>query len=98
MSSPQSITLNLRYDLPQEAWVKIGEVYASMDGWIELEETEMPCWFGREGDNSYVYASVEPSGLQVEGRLDDAVWLPWIAEFQARLTSVLGFEVCDAEL
>lgn len=63
MSSPQSITLTVRYDLPPEAWVKIGEVYASMEGWIPPKETEMPCWFGREGDDSYVYASVEPGGL-----------------------------------
>ena len=30
----QEITLNVRYDISEQEWAKVGAVYRSMDGWM----------------------------------------------------------------
>ncbi|PHV09949.1 hypothetical protein [Chitinimonas sp. BJB300] len=91
----QSITLNLPYDLSEAEWVKVMEVYRSMDGWIEGEE--LPCWFGKLNATKFVVASVEPSGLLLEGNLDPLLFRGWVTKLCAKLTAALGREVYDAE-
>lgn len=91
----QSITLNLPYDLPEADWQRVLVVYAGMDGWLGAED--LPRWFGREGDARYLWASVEPSGLLIEGELEPAVWTGWITVLCARLSLALGREIHDAE-
>jgi hypothetical protein len=92
----QSITLNVPYDLPDEDWDKIGAVYKSMDGWLESQDG--PLWYGTDRDARYIYASVEPSGLLIEGQIDPMLWTGWITVLCARLTLTLGREVHDAEM
>ena len=50
-----------------------------------------------KGRTAYLWASVEPSGLQVAGELPDDVWEQWDREFMARASAALGFPVRDAE-
>lgn len=92
----QSITLNLPYDLSEAEWVKVMAVYRSMDGWVEGED--LPCWFGKLNSTKFVAASIEPSGLLLEGSLDPLLFRGWVTKLCAKLTAALGREVYDAEV
>lgn len=92
----QSITLNVPYDLPEADWQKIAAVYKSMDGWLENEIS--PAWYGTDKDHRYIWASVEPSGLLIEGEIDPGLWTGWISVLCAKLTHALGREIHDAEM
>ena len=91
----QSITLNLPFDLSEVESVKIMAVYREMDAWIENEE--LPCWFGKLNDTKFIVASLEPSGLLLEGNLDPLLFRGWITKLCAKLTLALGREIYDAE-
>ena len=94
-----SITLTLPYDLTAEQWAIVSEVYEGMDGWLGFNELDnTPQWYGQDGDEKYVWASVEPSGLLVEGNLPPDHWAGWISVLCARLSLKLGFEVRDAAM
>ena len=92
----KSITLNIRYDISESEWEKIGEVYRSMDGWLEGQQS--PCWYGVEGDLRYIWASVEPSGVLFEGEIETRLWIGWLTVLCAKLTLALQREVHDAEM
>jgi len=93
VSMVQTITLNLPYDLSDAEWDKVAAVYRSMDGWIE----EHAGWFGPWQGERYIAASVEPSGLLVEGNVDPRLFGDWITTLCARLTAALGRDIHDAE-
>ncbi|MFV0664013.1 hypothetical protein [Denitromonas sp.] len=92
----QQITLNIRYDIPDEEWEKIGEVYRSMDGWLDGQE--YPYWYGTESDPRYISASVEPGGIQFCGEIEPDIWVGWLTVLCAKLTQALGREIHDAEM
>ena len=92
----QSITLNLPYDLSAAEWANIQAVYESMDEWLPGQA--LPCWFGPLDSPQYLAASVEPSGLVIEGELDPLLFRGWITKLCAKLTAALGREVYDAEV
>jgi hypothetical protein len=92
----QSITLNLPYDLAEDEWEKVEAVFRTMDGW--LEAIDHPTWFGTDKDHPYIWASVEPSGLLLEGELEPGLWTGWLTVLCARLTLALGREIHDAEV
>lgn len=58
------INLNIHYSAPDDIWEKIGEVYASMPYWSGNENG--PHW---EGNDIDIWASVEPSGIQIAGTM-----------------------------
>ena len=91
-----SITLNVRYDQPQADWDKVMHVYEAMPGWQATGHDQS--WFGVEGDRVWVWASVEPGGIQLEAEMDEMSWLKWLDELCARLSSALGRPVRDAAL
>lgn len=94
-----SITLSLPYDLTAEQWKVVNEVFEGMDGWIGATNGDnIPQWYGRDGDARFVWASVEPSGLLIEGNLPPDLWTGWISVLCARLSLKLGIEVRDAEI
>jgi hypothetical protein len=94
-----SITLNLPYDLTEEQWRIVDEVYRRMDGWIGYSSIDQtPQWYGTESDPQYIWASIEPSGLLIEGKLDSRRWTGWISVLCARLTLQLSREIYDAEM
>jgi hypothetical protein len=90
-------TYNLSYEMPDAEWQKLAVVYQQLPGFCGYDGSGCPMWYGREGDAKHLWASVEPSGLIVEGSLDDREWLLWDAEFRAKASRVLGFEVTDAD-
>ena len=92
----QNITLNLPYDLSEQEWEKVSAVYKSMGGW--LDNTEQAYWYGTEEDNEYIYASVEPSGLVISGKVNEMMWLGWVTKICAKLSHALNREVYDAEM
>jgi hypothetical protein len=94
-----NITLSLPYDLTEDQWTIVDEVFRSMPGWIGYNpDDNTPQWYGMESSKQFIWTSVEPSGLLVEGNLDPALWTGWISVLCARLSLRLGFEVCDAEM
>jgi hypothetical protein len=92
---PHTITLNVRYDWPESDWQKVYAVYQTMPGWQSGRNT--PSWFGDAGDDEYIVASVEPSGLLLEAQLEAALWSEWLTKLCARLSQELGREIHDAE-
>jgi hypothetical protein len=94
-----SITLSLPYNLTREQWGAVDEVFRSLDGWIGYtEEDNIPQWYGPESSERYVLASVEPSGLLIEGNLQPDHWTGWLTVLCARLSLRLNMEVRDAEM
>ncbi len=75
----------------ESLWNKLMKVYASLPNHIEAS---MPCWYGIEGkDEIYLWASVEPSGLQVSGVLHYSDWEKWESKFNSALSTFPLFEV-----
>jgi hypothetical protein len=94
-----TITLSLPYDLSPSQWAAAVDVFRGMDGWLGFNPADnTPQWYGRESDERYVWASVEPSGLLVEGNLDSDLWTGWLTVLCARLSLALGMEIRDAEM
>jgi hypothetical protein len=91
----RTITLNLPYDLSGSEAATILDVYRQMDGWIDNKD--LPCWYGTEQDDRFIWASLEPSGLLLVGNVDERVWIGWITVLCAKLTLALGREIHDAE-
>lgn len=90
------VTLNIRYDQPEDAWKAVMRVYESMPGWLGADD--LPRWFGTEDQAEYVWASVEPGGTVFEGYMEPEVWAAWIEDLCMRLSEVLGRPVHNAEL
>jgi len=55
----------------------------------------VPYWFGTEETGNYLWASVEPPGLQVAGTVQAADWLAWETSFyeQVQNSSLPRYEV-----
>jgi len=78
-----------------EKWVIIDQIYQAMPGWKGYIDDGCPAW-ELEGGKS-IFASVEPSGLLIEGDATQASFDIWIAEFISKASEQLGFTVRDAE-
>lgn len=92
----QEITLNIRYDISESEWKTVFDVYRNMDGWLESDD--LARWYGTEDDAKYIWASVEPGGIQLVGKIDGYLWEAWITVLCARLSVALGREIHDAEM
>jgi len=72
-------------------WNKLGEIYNLLPHKIE---TDFPTWYGLEGEaDSYLWGSVEPSGLQISGELKENEWIEWKCIFSRYLNIFPLFEV-----
>jgi len=91
-----NITLNFPYTLSADEWEKVSKVYGELDGWIDY--LEYACWYGKESDERYIIASVEPSGLVLVGKIEEHLWIGWITMLCAKLSVALNREVYDAEM
>ena len=93
-----SRTYNIRYDMPNEKWQKLALVYEQLPEWKGFCVDGCSAWYGNEdSDDKYLGASVEPSGLLVEGMLPEKEWLRWDEAFRQMASKALGFKVRDAE-
>ncbi len=86
------INLNIHYSAPQPIWDKIGFVYESMPYWAGYQD--LPRWIG---ENVNLWASVEPSGIQIQGTMPEAVWNAWYCLLKKKLTEALGYEIGEPE-
>ncbi len=94
------INLNIHHSAPQEIWDRLGVLYQQMPGWPEAHPkgTEwFAQWFGPDGAERFLSASVEPGGLQIYGQLPEAEWTAWITEFKRRAEEILGYPVGEPE-
>jgi hypothetical protein len=93
-----TITLSLPYDLTPEQWTAVDQVFRNMDGWLGYNPADnTPCWYGNESERRFVSASMEPSGLLIDGNLGIAEWTGWISVLCSRLSLALQMEIRDAE-
>lgn len=74
--------LNIWAHLPDEIWTKVADIYESMPGWMGYTDG-IPYWFGQEADESFITASVEPSGLLFYAQMEQSQWDAWIGRFKA---------------
>lgn len=86
------INLNIHYTAPDYVWDKIREVYESMPYWAGDENG--PVW---KNDDIDLWASVEPSGIQIAGAMPEDIWDSWYAELKEKLTDALGYEIGEPE-
>ena len=86
------INLNIHYSAPQPIWDKIGLVYESMPYWAGYKD--VPRW---SGENVNLWASVEPSGIQIQGSMPEEVWNEWYCLLKKKLTEALGYEIGEPE-
>lgn len=87
-----NINLNIHYTAPDDVWDKIGEIYRSLPYWSE--RTEGPSWIGPDID---LWASVEPSGIQIAGTMPEEIWEDWYSNLKEKLTAALGYEIGEPE-
>ena len=92
----QKCNLNIWHYLPDDVWDKVATIYERMTGWIGYKNG-IPYWFGDEGDDVFILASVEPSGLSFYAQMNDDDWSSWIERFKLEATQVLGFDVGEPE-
>lgn len=86
------INLNIHYSAPEEVWIAIGEVYKSMPYWAG-DDKEVK-WTGTEID---LWASVEPSGIQIAGMMPESIWYEWYDSLKNKLTQALGYQIGEPE-
>lgn len=95
--------LNIRYDLPNDIWDKVVTVYEKMPGWLGYGdgaqgERGIPYWFSFDESCKSIFASVEPSGLQIcASNMNKSEWESWIFKIKCLATSILGFKVGEIE-
>lgn len=95
-------SLNIRYDLPQEAWDLLPSIYEKMNGWLGFGkdgkgEDGIPYWFGYNENEKSITASVELSELHFSAYMELEEWTEWITVFKQIATDILGFRVCEFE-
>ena len=83
--------------MPEEKWNELAKIYESMPGWSGYILDGCPVWKSIKEDKKSISASVEPSGLLIEGDMPDSEFKEWLSKFISGATVVLGFEVKDAE-
>lgn len=91
------MVLNVRYDAPDEIWDKVPSIYQQLDGWLGWQKG-LPYWFSYNEDEKHITASVEPSGLQFIGLMDDEEWLKWVVNIKRIASNILGYKVGEVEL
>lgn len=91
-----SRTYAISYDLSEADRKKLTAVFERLPGYCGSVDS-IPAWYGRSEEKSHLLASVEPSGLLVEGLLGKDEWCVWDVEFRKLASEALGFEVRDAD-
>lgn len=74
------------HDFIETAWEQLGEVYRSLPQYIQQPDA-CPMWYGEEESKApFLYASIEPSGLQIVGHLSSEQWERWERIFHQELS------------
>ena len=88
------INLNIHYSAPQEIWDKITKCYSQMPYWHGFVDG-CPQW--QDGADKLIEGSVEPSGLQLYGKMPQQEWAEWLRHFKELLTDALGYPIGEPE-
>lgn len=76
------------------AWSKLSEIYSRLPVQIKVDGIGHPAWFGEESKHhEYLWASVEPSGLQVAGQLHFEDWYRWEKVFHDGIIALPFFDI-----
>ena len=86
------VNLNIHYSAPEGIWCKISEIFKAMPYWAGTGSGAY--WIG---ENIDLWASVEPSGIQIAGTMPDEIWEVWYRELKEKLTAALGYEIGEPE-
>lgn len=92
----QSMNLNIRYDAPQEVWNKVPQIYEKLEGWLGYN-SNLPYWFGFDEDKKHICASLDPSGFQFFGLVEEEAWEKWKHDIKKVATTILGYKVGEIE-
>lgn len=76
------------YKFTEADCVCLEAIYRQLPGY--LAEADYPYWFGQDEDGIYLWASLEPSGLQFCGRISSADFSKWETLLHALLVQA-GF-------
>jgi len=63
-----------------------------------MGDNGIPYWFGFNEDEKHISASVEPSGLQFSGLLDNSEWVIWVDKIKRIASQELGYKAGEIEL
>ena len=70
-------------------WDSLARIYQLLPEWRQFADEGCPYWFGSDEENPpYLWASVEPSGLQVHGVLSLKDWEGWDSKFRGLVVSL----------
>jgi len=82
------------HQFDEATWQRLSAVYRLLPKPIIKDGTTQSMWFGEEDASEYyLWASVEPSGLQIAGYLKMSDWQAWEQIFQKHLTQFPLFSV-----
>jgi hypothetical protein len=66
-------------------------VYEQLPGFIDFDARDsVPYWFGKDENAHFLFASVEPAGVLIEGVLDEKDWLEWLHAFCESASTAIG--------
>lgn len=89
----QSANLNIRYDWP--IWdYRINVIYSKTEGWIVGTNR----WFNQSDEGKFIVSSLEPSGLNFYGKMEDEEWNQWLLNLKKVATKYLGTKIGEIEL
>lgn len=83
-------------EFSDDDWKTLTSCFSELPGWVGRGVTTLtqliPYWFGKElediygGTNNLIYlsASMEPTGLQVDGNIELDDWINWTEDFERR--------------
>ncbi len=73
-------------------WATLDRIYRALPGWVGYRD--VPFWFGIDVEElPHLFASVEPSGLQICGVLPASDWLPWVSRFEEAIEALPSMDV-----
>lgn len=74
-----------------DTWEDLAVIYTKLPK--QIKSNTVSGWFGEEEKSvNYLYASVEPSGLQIVGVLSSDDWFSWEAVFNEKIRDLPFFE------
>lgn len=72
------------YKFTEDDCVRLEEIYRRLPCY--LADTDYPYWFGQDENGIYLWASLEPSGLQFCGHVNIEDFRQWETELHVLLT------------
>lgn len=91
-----NVNLNIHYSQIDQYSHILSKLYKEMDGWIGYIQG-IPYWYGYDGNEETISASLEPSGLSFYAVMEETKWINWINKFKKRATELMGYEIGESE-